>query len=197
MEHGTADVSERTSRSSRRTKLLAVVALVTIVGYAVTRPNRAGGQACLEAEALLRNSPFADRTTILRFAGIYGVDRIPFRTDIAQRDWSRLSGDGFLNLIHVEDGARIIQRVAEKKLLGDLFLVSDGQPVFRRDFYDSVAKLLGTGPIPWLKLDTAAGDPARSRGDKRINNLKLRQRVGGDFLFPDYLAGLRAALKPD
>ena len=161
------------------------------------RPNRAGGHACLEAESLIRNSQFANRATILRFAGIYGGDRIPFRHAIENRDWSQLSGNGFLNLIHVADGARIIQSVAEQKLFGETFLVSDGNPVLRKDFYDALAAGLGTGPIPWLDFVTEAEAATRNRGDKRISNLKLRQRVGDDFLVPDYLAGLRATLNPD
>ncbi len=161
------------------------------------QPNRAGGHACLEAESLIRASQFANRATILRFAGIYGGGRIPFLYAIENRDWSQLSGNGFLNLIHVADGARIIQRVAEQRPFGQTYLVSDGNPVLRKDFYDALAASLGTGPIPWPDYVNAAGTTTRSRGDKRISNLKLRQHVGDDFLFPDYLAGIRAALRPE
>lgn len=162
-----------------------------------TQPNRVGGRACLDAESLIRDSQFANRATILRFAGIYGCGRIPLRYAIENRDWSQLSGNGFLNLIHVADGARIIQCVAEQKLFGETYLVSDGNPVLRKDFYDALAASLGTGPIPWHDYVNGAEAATQSRGDKRISNLKLRQRVGDDFLFPDYLAGLRTALHPD
>ena len=39
---------------------------------AATQPAREGGKACLEAEQLIARSKFATRSTVLRFAGIYG-----------------------------------------------------------------------------------------------------------------------------
>lgn len=151
-------------------------------------PIREGGKACLEAEQLLQASHLGDAATILRFSGIYGPNRIPFQSVILSTDRSRLSPDGHLNLIHVEDGARVIDHVSNKTPLKETFLVSDGHPVERREFYDTVAKHLQADPIAWpTPSDTRRSD----RGSKKIDNQKLC-RLLGDFRFnyPDYKTGL-------
>ena len=93
-----------------------------------TEPNplREGGNACLAAEQMIKASQFQDRFTILRFAGLYGDSRIPMQAAIAGRQWDKLSPTGFLNLIHVEDGVRIMQAIADQRPFGETFLVSDG-----------------------------------------------------------------------
>ena len=47
-----------------------------------TQPLRFGGKACLKAEQLIRESDLANRSTLLRFAGIYGADRVPTKERI-------------------------------------------------------------------------------------------------------------------
>jgi nucleoside-diphosphate-sugar epimerase len=164
-----------------------------------TEPQRVGGEACLEAESLIRNSPFADRATILRFAGIYGPGRVPMLESVRKRDWANLSGGGFVNLIHVADGAQVIEAVAENRPLQETFLVSDGQPVLRSHFYQKIAELSGSGTIDWSR----AGDTSsRGRSDKRVSNAKLLQwreaRGQPDlFQFPDYDSGLRGCWTSD
>ena len=60
-----------------------------------TTPNpvREGGKACLEAEEVIRSSSFQSRSTILRFAGIYGPERVPTRSLIESKDWKKLSAN--------------------------------------------------------------------------------------------------------
>ncbi len=163
-----------------------------------TVPDRAGGIACLEAESFLRNNSFAGRATILRFAGIYGPGRIPMLASIEKREWEKLSGDGFVNLIHVADGARIIEAVSANRPMKETILVSDGNPVWRTHFYQKIAELSESGTIDWPRSrDTAS----RGRGDKRISNAKLLQLLkswnqSDLFRFPDYESGLRGCWTP-
>ena len=77
-----------------------------------TDPKREGGKACLEAEQLLKESRWGSRSTILRFAGIYGPDRVPTRQQVLDKQWDRLSAAGYLNLIQVDDGASIVKLIA-------------------------------------------------------------------------------------
>lgn len=154
-----------------------------------TLPTRDGGKACLEAESVIRASRFAERATILRFAGIYGDRRIPKQAAVASGKWEALSSRGYLNLIHVEDGARIIAMIAEKQPLGETILVSDGQPVKRKQYYQTVADFMGTGPIQWPDRDETT---SRGRNDKRVSNARLCRIIGDDFLYPDYHCGLLA-----
>ncbi len=169
-------------------------------------PDRDGGRACLQAESLLRNSVFADRVSILRFAGIYGPQRIPLLTAIRQRQWDRLSSEGYLNLIHVADGARIIAMVADHpdRSHGQIILISDGHPVPRRTFYGHLAEQVGVGSIPWDELNRwasrhlATTEPSsstdiqreRRTSHKKVCNQKLIDLFSYEFQFPHYQSGL-------
>ena len=157
-----------------------------------TDPKREGGRACLEAEKLLLSSPFAARSTVLRLAGIYGPDRVPTRQQVQEKQRNKLSPQGYLNLIHVHDAAKIVQQVAESNPAGENFLVSDGQPPLRRDYYDFIAERFSVGPIPW---DPNAEAPAESRASssKRISNAKLMERFSIELKYPSYREGLRQA----
>ena len=170
------------------------------------KPDREGGQACLQAESLLQTSNFADRVSILRFAGIYGPQRIPLLTAIRQQQWDRLSAEGYLNLIHVADGARIITIVADHpdRSHRQTILISDGHPVPRRTFYDYLADQVGVGSIPWDELNrsvsrqlatttpSSATDSRRDRrtSHKKVCNQKLNDLFSYEFQFPNYQAGL-------
>ncbi len=107
-------------------------------------PSRGGGQACLSAEQLLLGSRWADRTVILRLAGIYGPQRLPRMRQVVAGQPLRTASDGMLNLIHVEDAAQAVIRAAQADLQPPrVFLISDGKPVVRRTFYEELAVLLG------------------------------------------------------
>ncbi len=169
-----------------------------------TDPQREGGKACLEAEQLLKESHWGSRSTILRFAGIYGPDRVPTRQQVVDKQWDKLSPGGYLNLIQVDDGASIVQLIAHSvdvdpdntDTLAQTFLVSDGQPPLRRDYYDWIAERFGVGPIPW-DPNAVAPQESRASSSKRISNQKLQQHFSVDFRYPDYRAGLGYALSKE
>lgn len=162
-----------------------------------TNPSRDGGKACLEAEQLLLASPFAAQSTILRLAGIYGPGRVPTRATVESQQWQKLSASGFLNLIHVDDAAQVVREVAartdQEAAAGNVFLVSDGNPPRRKDYYEFIANWFGIGEIPWDA--TAKPNPAsRSASSKRVANRKLLQTFGSILSYPDFQAGLRHSL---
>ncbi len=156
-------------------------------------PRRPGAMACLKAEQQIQASSLATRSTILRLAGIYGAERVPRLAAIKERKWSRLSPQGHLNLIHVQDAAAICFQIVKQQMKNELFLVSDGQPCPRREFYEFVAQEVGTGPIDW-NGSPAEDALARSQLDKKISNQKLVQAIGYQFIYPDYSSGVRASL---
>jgi nucleoside-diphosphate-sugar epimerase len=161
---------------------------------APTIPTREGGKACLEAEQLIATSRFGDVATVLRFAGIYGPDRVPTRALIESREWKKLSANGYLNLIHVDDGARIIESVAAESPAGQLYLVSDGHPPLRREYYQYIAEHFGVTEIPWEEVEATPGT-SRSANNKRISNKKLLNRFEINFEYPDFKSGLDQSLE--
>ena len=161
-----------------------------------TNPLRDGGKACLAAEEVLRDCRFATKSCVLRFAGIYGPQRVPTKTLIQSQQWKKISSDGYLNLVHVDDGARIIEKVAEKAVVQETFNVSDGNPPKRKDYYRFIAEQLGLSEIPWEETETLNRN-ARSGSNKRVSNKKLIAQFGNIFLYENFRTGLRQALAVD
>ena len=155
-------------------------------------PQRPGGKACLEAESIISET-LGQRATILRLAGIYGPGRIPRIEAIRNQDWQSLGQSGHINLIHVDDSAAIVIDVARQNLLGDMFLVSDGKPPQRKDFYEFIAGETATGPIDW-SVSAKPDVSRRASADKRISNQKLLKALKYEFIYPDYQAGLRHSI---
>jgi nucleoside-diphosphate-sugar epimerase len=158
-----------------------------------TTPAREGGKACLAAEKYLRKSRFADQSCILRFAGIYGPNRVPTKALIHSQRWNKIASNGFLNLIHVDDGANIIQKVADQKIVQETFNVSDGNPPKRKEYYQFIAEQLGLPEIPW-KETAAINKDARSGSNKRVSNQKLVGKLGNLFQYENFRMGLKHAL---
>ena len=160
------------------------------------QPTREGGKACLAAETLLRASVFADRSIILRLAGIYGPGRTPRSQDLLAGKPIDAPATGWLNLIHVEDAARIVLLAEQLANPPKLYVVSDGRPVIRGDYYRELARLLGAPPP--LFVEPAPDSPAaqRAASDKRVNPRRLFADLQPTLLYPSYREGLAASLGP-
>lgn len=156
------------------------------------RPTREGGQACLAAEQLLLKSPLAPKSIILRLAGIYGPDRIPRAKDLQAGAAIPAPSQGFLNLIHVDDAARIVLLAEKQATPPTMYCVSDGHPVVRAEYYAELARLLDA-PSPRF-VEPSADSPAalRAASDKRISNRRLIAELHPQFLYPSYREGLAA-----
>ena len=156
------------------------------------RPARAGGKAHLAAEELLANSRVAEAAVILRCAGLYGPGRIPRLRDLEEQTPIPANPDAYLNLIHIEDAAEVVCRVAKVKPPSQLYVASDGAPVPRREFYQHLADSKNLPP-PTFAPPAAASDERRARSDnKRISNARLLREVQPRLRYPSYREGLDA-----
>ena len=153
-------------------------------------PFRDGGKACLAAEEVVRNHPStAQRHVILRLAGIYGPERLPQAKTLQSGNAIPVAAEGHLNLIHVEDIARIIASCEQLPATGATFCVSDGSPVIRRDFYRYLAELLQCPPPEFQPPPPDSSQAARARGSKRISNKRLVEVLAPTWLYPSYKRG--------
>ena len=158
-------------------------------------PTREGGRACLAAEELLRASTLANKSVILRLAGIYGPGRIPRSQDLLAGKPIDAPATGWLNLIHVEDAARIVLLAEERAAPPKLYVVSDGQPAQRGDYYCELARLLGA-PAPRFVEPTADSPAAqRAASDKRVNPRRMFADLRPTLLYPSYRDGLAAIVR--
>jgi nucleoside-diphosphate-sugar epimerase len=149
-------------------------------------PTREAGEVLLAAEALLRGHPRGPGVA-LRFAGLYGPGRLPRIADLVAGRPLAADPDSWLNLIHVDDAARIVCLAADAADPRPLYVVSDGNPVRRRDWYGRLAELAGAPPPAW--------DPAapRLRGaDKRVDPSRVLRDLQVGLAHPDPLAALAA-----
>lgn len=160
------------------------------------RPTREAGRVQLAAEAVLRNHPLAERTMILRMAGIYGPGRIPRLADLVAGRPLEVAAASYLNLIHVDDAAAVVVAAETGVRPPQLFTVSDGHPCRRRDFYRHLARLLGQPEPEFVAPPSVAATTSRGHATKRVSNRRLLAELGVALRYPSYEEGLAASLPP-
>jgi nucleoside-diphosphate-sugar epimerase len=137
---------------------------------------------------------------VLRFAAFYGPDAMQL-TDLVRA--LRLgiaplpsSPDAYISSISHDDAAAAV--VASLNAPAGAYNVSDDEPLTRRAYFDTLAKLIGAPPprIPpaWLAplLGSAGRLMARSQ---RIANSKLREATGWAPKYPSVREGFAATLR--
>lgn len=155
---------------------------------ASTEPLEESGRIVLEAEGVLRaNLPHA---TILRFAGIYGPNRLLRKQELLNGEPLTSDGEKWLNLIHVHDGVQaVLCAEATPASAGGTYNIADDTPVRRRDFYTHLARLLNA---PAAKFEPAP--VTGPEANRRIANSRARGELQFAPGFPSYVEGLEASL---
>jgi len=154
-----------------------------------TNPSREAGHVLVEAEAVLRTRPRGTGVA-LRFAGLYGPGRLPRLDDLRAGRPIAADPDSWLNLIHVDDAAAVVHAVAAAAATQPLYVVSDGKPVLRRDWYGHLAAVTGSPTPTWDR------SMPRARGaDKRVDPGLLFRDLQITLAHPDSLRGIEAVLR--
>ena len=112
-----------------------------------TKPNPSSesGKQLLKTEALLQNNPHF-KTTVLRFAGLYGDGRHPAKQLSGKTELS--NAEAPVNLIHLEDCIQIIQKIIEHDVFGETFNASTEPHPSKQSYYTTVCKLMNL-PLPF------------------------------------------------
>ena len=163
---------------------------------APVRYNRTVADAERSAE---RFSGSGGAGVVLRFAMFYGPDSW-FTRDLigyVRRGWAPIPGvaDAYTSLVSHEDAAAAV--VAALGVPPGIYNVVDDEPLRRREFFDSLAGVLGVAPPrlppPWLKylLGSLGEMLARSL---RISNRKLRDACGWAPRYPSMREGWPAVV---
>jgi nucleoside-diphosphate-sugar epimerase len=155
---------------------------------AATEPLEDSGKIVLEAERLLRTR--REEAIILRFAGIYGPDRL-LRRRAQLQGGEPIVGDAdrWLNLIHVDDGVSAVLAAESRGPAGETYNVVDDEPTPRREFYTLLAELVGA-PAP--RFDHR---PDSGQANRRVSNARAKAVLGWQPRYPSFREGLPAALR--
>lgn len=157
-------------------------------------PTRIGPRIALAAERALQTDLAECKSVVLRLAGIYGPGRIPMAPRLQAGLPLAVPRNGFLNLIHVQDIARAILWALDARQPRPMYLLSDGHPVVREDFYRHLAELCGISDPKFVEPE--ADDPkVRRATNKKIDSSCFWNDSGLTPEFPDYRAGLRHSLQ--
>jgi nucleoside-diphosphate-sugar epimerase len=154
-----------------------------------THPATEDGRIVLAAEDVVREA-CPGTVSVLRLSGIYGPGRLLRRVESVRKgEPIAANPDGFLNLIHVEDAAQIVAHLARREGAQSTYLVTDDQPVRRREYYGLLAQLIGAAE-PVFDFDGKG-----SGLNKRCSNARLKAELGNLLRFPTSATGLPHALK--
>ena len=155
-------------------------------------PAREGGRACLAAERAIAAHPLGARAIVLRLAGLYGPGRIPNAAAIRAGEPIAAPDHGHLNLIHVDDAARVVLAADQRAQPPRTYVVSDGHPVERSVYYQELARLWKAPPPRFMPPPVDAPAAARAMADKRIDNARMRAELAVKLAYPSYREGLAA-----
>jgi len=134
---------------------------------------------------------FYSETRVVRLAGLYGPGRIVGRAAVQSKERIRGSSSTWLNLIRIEDAAVAVHAAMLSKSREKTFLISDGNPIKRSDYYDYLYRLTS-------KSENLGGGPVfekNSTGGKRCSSLDSWQCIDRMPSFPDYKSSLFSLVK--
>jgi nucleoside-diphosphate-sugar epimerase len=155
------------------------------------------GEVILEAEGRLRAwaEARARPAIVLRFAGLYGPGRIVRRALLERGEPIPGDPERFLNLIHIEDAARVAAAALEALEPDRIYLVGDDRPVTRREYYSLAARCLRAAEPRFAPPQPGSAEAARDATSKRIANRRMKHGLGITLLYPDISTGIPAALE--
>jgi nucleoside-diphosphate-sugar epimerase len=134
---------------------------------------------------------------VLRVAGIYGPDRLPLARIRDGLPLVRAEEAPFTNRIHEDDLVRVCAAAMAAPVAGEVFNVSDGHPGTMAEYFDAVADLAGLPRPPKIPMAEAEarlspGMYAYMRESRRLDNRKMRERLGVELRYPTLAEGLPA-----
>ena len=100
------------------------------------------------------------------------------------------AGDEWLNLVHIEDAARAMLATVSAPAPLRHALISDAQPLLRRDYYGALAACMNA-PAPRF-----GAEGGRRAGSRRCDSSSSWVALGLGPRWPDSRAALAALLPP-
>ena len=134
-------------------------------------PEKSSGKALRAVEEMLLGQHSLE-TTIIRFGGLIGGDRLPGRFLAGKKELK--NGEAPVNLIHRDDCICIIYEVIRQGIWNETFNACMGEHPLRRNFYTAAAKKIGM-PSPSFSEDT--------QEFKVVSSEKLKSALNYKFIY--------------
>ena len=160
------------------------------------QPSAATAQVLLETENLLLQAAQTEHfpAVILRVSGIYGPERSHYLSQyLAGCAVIAGQGDRFVNMIHRDDLAAAIIAALKNGRGGEIYNVSDDEPVRQIHLYRWLSEALGRA-MPRFVPETPEARK-RAASSKRVSNRKLKMELGVQLKYPNFRAGLTAEIQ--
>lgn len=126
-------------------------------------------------------SAAGERMKLVRFAGLYGPDRIIGKRTLLKGQALPGRGDAWLNLIHISDAASLLSAMVEKHTTAAIELGCDGLPVLRKQYYSDLAQHIGAKPPVF------SGEQEDISRGRRCSNSVTCERTGWQPTFLRYV----------
>jgi nucleoside-diphosphate-sugar epimerase len=139
-------------------------------------PDKDSGKALLVVEQLLmKQKKFS--TTVVRFAGLIGYDRMPGRFLAGKKDVA--NGEAPINVIHQDDCVAVLETIIQKEIWGETFNACSDEHPKRSTYYTLAAEKIG--------LEKPTFIPSENLSYKIINSDKLKTKLEYQFKHPSPL----------
>jgi nucleoside-diphosphate-sugar epimerase len=137
---------------------------------------------------------------VLRIAGIYGPGRLPLERLRAGRPVVREEEAGWSNRIHIDDLVRSCIAALQHPAPQTHYNIADGHPASTTAFLHALADCSGLPQPPEISLHDALAQASPTqarflRESRKLDIASMRKDLVADLLFPDFSAGLNAALQ--
>ncbi len=132
---------------------------------------------------------------IFRLSGIYGPGRSALDT-VRAGVTRRIKKDGHaFNRIHVDDIVQVLIASMKQPKPGDIYNLADDNPAQSHELIDYACKLLGKPVPPMIDYEEADMSPMAAsfyKDNKRVDNTKIKDKLGITLKYPDYKSGIKA-----
>ena len=131
---------------------------------------------------------------ILRVSGIYGPERGYWLKQFVSGE-ARMDGSGerILNMVHRDDVVGSIVAALEDGEPGEVYNVSDDEPVSQQVLFEWLAQKLGK-PMPPIAEEERRTPQKREVTNKKVSNARLKTDLGYQIKYPTFREGFGALL---
>jgi nucleoside-diphosphate-sugar epimerase len=137
---------------------------------------------------------------IFRLPGIYGPGRSTFER-LEQGNAQRIDRPGHVfSRVHVDDIVQALWQSMLQPTPGEIYNICDDCPCEPSQLIGEACDLLGVEPPPWVALNAVDLSPMAASfwsECRRVENHKIKSKLGINLLYPSYREGLRAIWQQD